>query len=186
MIGELEAAAADWLKSLSRPRHKAEPPVGQPCANCGAELQGYYCHVCGQSADIHKRSIFHLFWEALEALFHFDGRLWRTMPLLFLLTALVWLAESMRLYFVIEAMGGLHLGLPAIMFVALSSSLLTTVPATPGGLGLVEGGIIGILISPLFAVTKTMAGAVALLDRVINYWSVVVFGLILFLVSKRK
>ena len=83
MIGELEAAAADWLKSLSRPRHKAEPPVGQPCANCGAELQGYYCHVCGQSADMHKRSIFHLFWEALEALFHFDGRLWRTMPLLF-------------------------------------------------------------------------------------------------------
>ena len=110
----------------------------------------------------------------------------RTMPLLFVLTALVWLAESMRLYFVIEAMGGLHLGLPAIIFVALSSSLLTTIPATPGGLGLVEGGIIGILISPLFAVTKTMAGAVALLDRVINYWSVVVFGLILFLVSKRK
>lgn len=110
----------------------------------------------------------------------------RTLPLLFFLTALVWLAESLRLFFVIEAMGGLHLGLPAIIFVALSSSLLTTIPATPGGLGLVEGGIIGILISPLFAVMKTTAGAVALLDRVINYWSVVVFGLILFLLSKRK
>ncbi|CAA9311988.1 MAG: hypothetical protein AVDCRST_MAG93-5285, partial [uncultured Chloroflexia bacterium] len=28
--------------------------------------------------------------------------------------------------------------------------------------------------------------AVALLDRVINYWSIVIFGFILFLVSKRK
>ena len=108
------------------------------------------------------------------------------LPLLFVLTTIIWLAESLRLFFVIEAMGGLDLGLPAIIFVALTSSLLTTVPATPGGLGLVEGGIIGVLISPLFGVMKVSAGAAALLDRVINYWSIVVFGLILFLVSKRK
>ncbi len=110
----------------------------------------------------------------------------RALPLLFLLTTAIWMAESMRLFFVIEAMGGLQLGLPAIIFVALASSLLTTVPATPGGLGLVEGGIIGVLISPLFGVMKVSAGAAALLDRVINYWSIVVFGLILFLLSKRK
>ena len=108
------------------------------------------------------------------------------LPLLLLLTALIWVGESLRLFFVIEAMGGLSLGLPAIMFVALTSSLLTTVPATPGGLGLVEGGIIGVLISPLFGVATATAGAAALLDRVINYWSIVVFGLILFLISKRK
>jgi hypothetical protein len=83
MIGELEAAAADWLKGLARRRHKHEIPIGQPCANCEVVLQGPYCHACGQNADSHKRSIFHLFWEALEGLFHFDGRLWRTMPLLF-------------------------------------------------------------------------------------------------------
>ena len=108
------------------------------------------------------------------------------LPVLFLLTALIWSAESLRLFFVIEAIGGLNLGLPAIMFVALTSSLLTTVPATPGGLGLVEGGIIGVLISPLFAVTKVAASAAAFLDRLINFWSIVVFGLILFLLSKRK
>jgi len=110
----------------------------------------------------------------------------RALPLLFGLTTLIWMAESLRLLFVIEAMGGLNLSLSAIMFVALTSSLLTTVPATPGGLGLVEGGIIGVLISPLFAVAKTTAGAAAILDRVINYWSIIVFGLILFLLSKRK
>lgn len=110
----------------------------------------------------------------------------RSLPLLLVLTAVIWTAESLRLLFVIEAMGGFNMGLPAIMFVALTSSLLTTVPATPGGLGLVEGGIIGVLISPLFGVAKVAATAVALLDRVINYWSIVIFGLILFLVSKRK
>ncbi len=110
----------------------------------------------------------------------------RSLPVLFGLTALVWMGESLRLFLVIEAMGGLHLGLPAIIFVALASSLLTTIPATPGGLGLVETGIIGVLISPLFSVAPVMATAVALLDRVINYWSIVVFGFILFLVSKRK
>jgi len=108
------------------------------------------------------------------------------LPVLFLLTALIWLGESLRLFFVIEAMGGLNLGLPAIMFVALTSSLLTTIPATPGGLGIVEGGIIGVLISPLFAVAKATAGAAALLDRIVNFWSIVVFGFILFLASKRK
>ncbi len=110
----------------------------------------------------------------------------RSLPLLLPLTMVIWFGESLRLFFVIEALSGIHLGLPRIMFIALTSSLLTTVPATPGGLGLVESGIIGVLTSPLFAVPRALAGAVGVLDRVINYWSIVVFGLILYLVSKRK
>ncbi|HYF64059.1 MAG TPA: flippase-like domain-containing protein, partial [Herpetosiphonaceae bacterium] len=70
------------------------------------------------------------------------------------------------------------------IFVALASSLLTAVPALPGGLGLVEVGILGIM--TLFGVDKASSTAVALLDRGINYWSIVVFGLILYLFSKRK
>lgn len=110
----------------------------------------------------------------------------RSLPALFGLTALVWLLESLRLFLVIEAMGGLSLALPAVIFVALMGSLLTTVPATPGGLGIVEGGIIGVLQSGLFGISGAAAGAVAVLDRVINYWSIVVFGFVLYLVSKRK
>jgi len=53
------------------------------CANCGAELRGRYCHHCGQSTDRHKRSLPHLIWEAIESLFHLDGRLLRTVPDLF-------------------------------------------------------------------------------------------------------
>ena len=84
MSGEIEAAAADSLRHLVGGRHKKVPPRGTLCANCGAELQGPYCHVCGQTADTHKRSILRLIWESGEALFELDGRLWRTVPDLFL------------------------------------------------------------------------------------------------------
>jgi hypothetical protein len=110
----------------------------------------------------------------------------RSLPLLFLLTSAVWLCESLRLFLVIEAVGGLGLSLPAVIFVALMSSLLTTIPATPGGLGVVESAIIVVLRSSIFGISASVASAVALLDRVINYWSIVIFGFILYLVSKRK
>lgn len=110
----------------------------------------------------------------------------RSLPLLFLLTSLVWLCESLRLFLVIEAVGGLGLSIPAVIFVALMSSLLTTIPATPGGLGVVESAIIVVLRSSLFGISAAVASAVALLDRVINYWSIVIFGFVLYLVSKRK
>lgn len=110
----------------------------------------------------------------------------RALPSLLLLTVLVWLGEAMRLFLVIEAMGGLRLGITSVIFIALMGSLLTTVPATPGGLGLVEGGITGVLQSSLFGVAGPIALAVALLDRVISYWCIVFFGFLLYLFSKRK
>ena len=60
------------------------PAPGTKCANCDAELRGPYCHSCGQSGDNHKRSFFHLVWEAIADMFHLDGRLARTLPDLFL------------------------------------------------------------------------------------------------------
>ncbi|GAC1549197.1 MAG: lysylphosphatidylglycerol synthase transmembrane domain-containing protein [Herpetosiphon sp.] len=110
----------------------------------------------------------------------------RVLPALLGLTVVIWFGESMRLFFVVAALGALHLPLAAVMFVALTSSLLTTVPATPGGLGLVEGGLAGVLQSPLFAVGAGLAGAVVILDRLVNYWSVVLAGLVVYVFSKRK
>jgi protein required for attachment to host cells len=53
------------------------------CANCRAPLVGAFCHACGQSGSIH-RSVPHLFEELLHGILHFDGKIWRTVPLLFL------------------------------------------------------------------------------------------------------
>jgi uncharacterized membrane protein YbhN (UPF0104 family) len=108
------------------------------------------------------------------------------LPRLVLLTAGVWLLEGFRLFFVIEALGPemATLSLSAIVFVALASSLLTALPITPAGLGVVEGTITVVL--TLFGVDKHLGIAVTFLDRLINFWSIVVGGLIVYLLSKRK
>jgi hypothetical protein len=84
MTADMEAAAADSFTDLFK-RRKKHPftDIGKPCANCGAALEGPYCHACGQNADNHKRSILHLIWEAIEGMFHLDGRLALTLPALF-------------------------------------------------------------------------------------------------------
>jgi len=85
MTADMEAAAADSFTDLFKRRNKKHPftDVGKPCANCDTSLEGPYCHACGQNADNHKRSIFHLVIEAIEGMFHLDGRLAQTLPLLF-------------------------------------------------------------------------------------------------------
>lgn len=51
------------------------------CANCGTALIGGYCHQCGQSAHVH-RSIGGIGHEIAHGVFHFEGKIWRTLPLL--------------------------------------------------------------------------------------------------------
>jgi uncharacterized protein (TIRG00374 family) len=108
------------------------------------------------------------------------------LPKLIMYTACVWLLEGFRLYFVIQALGGagIAMSLSAIVFVALASSLLTALPITPAGLGVVEGTVTVVL--TFFGVDKNLGSAVTLLDRLINFWSIIFFGFILYLVSKRK
>jgi hypothetical protein len=84
MAREFEIIGAGAIGALlhGKPHHAPEP--GTLCSNCGAELQGYYCHVCGQSSHDTHRSIWHLMWEGIEGLTHLDGRLGQTLPALFL------------------------------------------------------------------------------------------------------
>lgn len=57
--------------------------LGHSCADCGSVVTGKYCSECGQPAHVH-RSLLHLGHEILHGVMHFDGRIWRTLPLLFL------------------------------------------------------------------------------------------------------
>ena len=54
---------------------------GAACLNCAAPLIGSHCHACGQAAHIH-RSIGALFHDLAHGVFHFEGKIWRTLPLL--------------------------------------------------------------------------------------------------------
>ena len=51
------------------------------CLNCGTPLVGSHCHACGQTAHVHK-TLGAFFHDLLHGVFHFEGRVWRTLPLL--------------------------------------------------------------------------------------------------------
>lgn len=51
------------------------------CLNCGTVLVGKHCHACGQAAHVHK-SLGAFFHDFLHGVFHFEGKIWRTLPLL--------------------------------------------------------------------------------------------------------
>jgi hypothetical protein len=97
-------------------------------------------------------------------------------PVILALSFLIWILESARLFFVADATG-IELSFGVAIFIALAASLLTAFP-TPAGLGAVELGIAGLLI--LFGIEKEIAISIALLDRLISYWSILVFGGILY------
>ena len=82
MSNELETAAAASVGSMLTWRRRVahDLPVGAPCANCGTPLMGPWCHACGQLGEDFHRSSWKLLMETIEGLFHFDGRLWRTLP----------------------------------------------------------------------------------------------------------
>ena len=73
----LEPLAADAAAAQATDSHGHHGPIHSHCENCGTKLEGPYCHKCGQhDFDVH-RSFGHMFLEALENLFHFDGKFFR-------------------------------------------------------------------------------------------------------------
>ncbi|CAN5542426.1 lysylphosphatidylglycerol synthase transmembrane domain-containing protein [soil metagenome] len=97
----------------------------------------------------------------------------------------VWLLESLRVWLVSESLGA-GISVEVAVFVALLSALLTTLPFTPAGLGVVEVAIVTAL--TFVNVPSDMAASVAVLDRLITYWSLLVIGALvaLFMMRWRK
>ncbi|MFM9828083.1 MAG: DUF3667 domain-containing protein [Sphingomonas sp.] len=78
VTGGLAAHAVEGAGSSS-PTSMADRAT---CLNCGTALVGSHCHACGQQAHVHKTlaSIGH---DLLHGVFHFEGRIWTTLPMLF-------------------------------------------------------------------------------------------------------
>lgn len=112
----------------------------------------------------------------------------RRIPLLVPLTVVIWLCEAGRFFFValsLNLIAGslLHIG-AAAMFIALGEALLTIIPFTSGGIGLVEGGMIAML--ALFTPSHNLSAAGVLLDRTISLVSILAIGLIVFLIASGR
>jgi uncharacterized protein (TIRG00374 family) len=97
---------------------------------------------------------------------------------------LLWLNDGMRVWFVARSLdAGIS---PAVaILIALMSALLTIIPFTPAGLGVVELGIGSVLVG-VFGVDPVMAGSIILLDRVVGYWSLLAIGTGLYLRRTRR
>jgi uncharacterized membrane protein YbhN (UPF0104 family) len=99
----------------------------------------------------------------------------RQVPLLVACTAIGWLVEGATLYLGASAVGA-SLSPMAALLVAVLASLLGVVSITPGGVGVTEAGIV--LVLRALGVDPAAAGAVALFNRIVNYWSITAVGLI--------
>lgn len=113
----------------------------------------------------------------------------RRLPLILAVTVPIWLLEGLRIQFMFQS---LHIGVSSIttfpyaafLFFALGTAVLTTIPFTPGGLGVVQSGLLGVMV--LLGMSKTNAAAVVVMDNLLSYWSIAIVGFLVYLVSKRS
>jgi hypothetical protein len=87
MSGEAEAAGdvltgAVVASAIDSKAGKQGPEAHGKCLNCGAQVDGAYCAACGQRTHLH-RSLLHIGHDILHGVFHFEGKMWRTLPELF-------------------------------------------------------------------------------------------------------
>ena len=69
-------------KRIERQIKESQIPYSH-CKNCGTELQGVYCHNCGQYAKDLKQSFGSYIMEYLSNTYNLDGRIFQTIWLLF-------------------------------------------------------------------------------------------------------
>ncbi|MBA2469162.1 MAG: flippase-like domain-containing protein [Chloroflexia bacterium] len=99
------------------------------------------------------------------------------------LGVLIWLMDGLRVWLVAESLGA-SLTIPEAIVVSMLSALVTIVPFTPAGLGLVEGFMVWLL--PQVGVPQDTAVAIALIDRSITYLSLILVGLPLYIFNVRR
>ncbi len=73
---------ADKRNLAAKKRRSKKAPENTECQNCGAALQGDYCHQCGQAAKEPRRLVIGLIQDVFVETLAIDGKLARTIALL--------------------------------------------------------------------------------------------------------
>ena len=97
---------------------------------------------------------------------------------------LLWLNDGMRVWFVARSLDA-GISPQVAILVAVMGALLTVIPFTPAGLGVVELGVGSVLVGVL-GIDPVVAGSIILLDRVVAYWSLLAVGAGLYLRRTRR
>jgi hypothetical protein len=80
VTGALAARALEPAAGEADGAEKGNGHVGA-CLNCATPLVGRHCHECGQPAHVH-RSVSAWWHDVAHSVLHFEGKIWRTLPLL--------------------------------------------------------------------------------------------------------
>src|SRR5213595_4180028 len=68
-------------KHFFRSENRERPPLTR-CENCGTQLSGKYCSVCGQPAIDYRRSFRHVIVDVLDSFLNWDSKFFATIGLL--------------------------------------------------------------------------------------------------------
>ena len=81
-MNESKAIAVDPIEPPRGDEALVEPPA-KTCPNCGAPLQGPYCHACGQPEKGMIRPLANVMSDVADTIFNVDSRIFRSIPALF-------------------------------------------------------------------------------------------------------
>ena len=115
----------------------------------------------------------------------------RRLPIIIAATIPIWLLEGLRIQFVFLALGFSMSSVTSVpylpyLFFALGTAVLTTIPATPGGLGIAQSGMAAVMVLLKGQSWVSHAVDVVILDSLLSYWSVALVGFLVYLLSKRS
>jgi len=86
-----------------------------------------------------------------------------------------WLLESLAVFLVFLGFE-IDLSLPSVILIFTVSSIIGGLSMLPGGIGLTEGGMVGLLL--LEGIDYTSAVSVVIMVRIVTLWYSVILGLI--------
>ena len=79
-VGDI-ATGALLARAVESEQGEGAGTASTNCLNCTAPLTGAFCINCGQKAKVHRTLT--AFWhDLIHGVFHFDGKIWRTLPML--------------------------------------------------------------------------------------------------------
>ncbi|HUX08129.1 MAG TPA: lysylphosphatidylglycerol synthase transmembrane domain-containing protein [Acidobacteriota bacterium] len=100
-----------------------------------------------------------------------------------LMSILAWGCESLGFYFVINAFPGISLSYTDALFIYAFATIVGAVTMLPGGLGITEGTMTGLMV--LLNIPTAVAVASTLITRLATLWFAVFIGLIATVVWRR-
>lgn len=95
-----------------------------------------------------------------------------------ILAVAAWFAECVAFYLIVNAFAGTAVDLEASVFVYSAATIAGAVAMVPGGVGVAEGGMTGLLMMLVVSMRPGVASCATILVRLATLWFAVIVGLV--------